>query len=78
MIYNLPVAYNYSKCLNKGIDWNEKKITYLTFQKMLLWLKSSWNPQTYMAFPIDWEAIIHHDHPQDKTAVDTELRLMQA
>lgn len=36
MIYNLPVAYNYFKCLNKGIDWNEKKITYLTFRKMLL------------------------------------------
>lgn len=33
MIYNLPVAYNYFKCLNKEIDWSEKKITYLTFKK---------------------------------------------
>lgn len=36
MIYNLPVAYNYFKCLNKGIDWNEKKITSLTFLKNVI------------------------------------------
>lgn len=33
MIYNLFVVYNYFKCLNKEIDWSEKKIIYLIFKK---------------------------------------------
>lgn len=36
MIYNLPVAYNYFKCLNKKIDWSEKKITYLTLKNVIM------------------------------------------
>lgn len=45
---------------------------------MLLWSKSSLNHPNSCGISWRREAIIHHDPSQDKKAVDTELRLIQA